>query len=252
MRSAAASSLCLAFALALSGCKSDSDATTASSNTGSNASASTASTNTAPASTGDALTIGHFGSLTGTTATFGKSTDNGIRMAFDEINAKGGVLGKQLKLVTEDDGSQTTQVPLVVNKLINQSNVLCLMGEVASSRSLAAAPIAQKDSVPMVTASSTNPKVTTIGDYIFRTCFVDKFQGYVMAKFANDTLKVKKVAILTDVANDYSKGLTQVFTDDFSKSGGQIVGNESYSEGDKDFQSQLTKIKNPRRERRGI
>lgn len=222
MRGAASASLCLAFAFALSGCKS--------------------ATNTGTAN-GGTLTIGHFGSLTGTTATFGKSTDNGIRMAFDEINAKGGILGKQLNLVTEDDGSQTNQVPTVVNKLINQSNVLCLMGEVASSRSIAAAPIAQKAGVPMVTASSTNPKVTTLGNYIFRTCFVDKFQGYVMAKFATDTLKVKRVAILTDVANDYSKGLTQVFTDDFTKSGGQIVGTESYSEGDKDFQSQLTKIK---------
>jgi len=243
VRGAAASSLCLAFALALSGCKPASDATTASSGAGSNSSATTTSGSTAPASTGDTLTIGHFGSLTGTTATFGKSTDNGIRMAFDEINAKGGVLGKQLNLVTEDDGSEAKQVPGVVQKLINQSNVLCLMGEVASSRSIAAAPIAQKAGVPMVTASSTNPDVTKFGDYIFRTCFIDKFQGYVMAKFATDTLHLKKVAILTDVANDYSKGLTQVFTDDFTKAGGQIVGNESYSEGDKDFQSQLTKIK---------
>jgi len=214
---AALCSLSLAFALSLAGCNS--------------------------ASTSNTISIGHFGSLTGSEATFGTSTDQGIRMAFDEVNAKGGVLGKKLNLVTEDDGSQTTQVPIVVNKLINSSSVLCLMGEVASSRSLAAAPIAQKSGVPMVTASSTNPKVTQVGNYIFRTCFIDPFQGTVMSKFARETLHVKKVAILTDNASDYSKGLTQYFSADWTKSGGQIVASESYKAGDQDFQSQLTKIK---------
>ena len=164
-------------------------------------------------------------------------------MAFDEINAKGGVLGKKLEVFTEDDGSEAKQVPGVVQKLINQNQVLVLMGEVASTRSLAAAPIAQKFKVPMVTASSTSPEVTKKGDFIFRTCFIDPFQGTVMSKFARENLKVKRVAILTDVANDYSKGLTQFFSDDWTKNGGQIVATASYSEGDKDFQSQLTKIK---------
>ncbi len=239
LRGAAFSSFSLA--LALAGCKPAGDATQASSGTNTSAQTSTASTSGAPS--GDTITIGHFGSLTGTTATFGKSTDNGIRMAFDEINAKNPPLGKKIEVVTEDDGSRTEQVPGVVQKLINQNNVLCLMGEVASSRSIAAAPIAQGAKVPMVTASSTNPKVTTLGDYIFRTCFIDSFQGKVMSEFARNTLKVKKVAILTDVANDYSKGLTKVFTDQWTKGGGQIVAQASYSEGDKDFQSQLTKIK---------
>ena len=164
-------------------------------------------------------------------------------MAFDEINAKNPPLGQKITLITEDDGSRTEQVPTVVQKLINQDQVLCLMGEVASSRSLAAAPIAQGDKVPMVTASSTNPKVTQIGNYIFRTCFIDPFQGTVMARFAAQNLKAKKAAILTDVANDYSKGLTQFFSQEWTKNGGQLVSTASYSEGDKDFQSQLTKIK---------
>ena len=242
VRGAAFSSLSLA--LALSGCKPAEDTTNSAAPSGGNAaSTSTNSASTAPAATGDTIAIGHFGSLTGGTATFGKSTDNGIRMAFDEINAKGGVLGKKLDLQTEDDASKTEQVPGVVQKLINQNNVLVLMGEVASSRSLAAAPIAQAAKVPMVTASSTNPEVTKKGDFIFRTCFIDPFQGTVMSKFARETLKVKKAAILTDVANDYSKGLTEYFTKDWEKNGGTIVGTESYSEGDKDFQSQLTKIK---------
>ena len=236
VRGAAFSSL--SFVLALTGCKPEGDAT------GFNTATTAGNTaSTTAVSTNGSIAIGHYGSLTGSTATFGKSTDNGIKMAFDEINAKGGVLGKKLELSTEDDASRTEQVPGVVQKLINQKNVLVLMGEVASSRSLAAAPIAQAAKVPMVTASSTNPKVTQIGDFIFRTCFIDPFQGTVMSKFARDTLKFKRAAILTDVANDYSKGLTQFFSEDWKKGGGQIVATESYSEGDKDFQSQLTKIK---------
>ena len=244
VRGAAFSSLSLL--LAFAGCKPAEDTTNSSAPAGNTAPSSSSTGNSAStttASTGGTIAIGHYGSLTGTTATFGKSTDNGIRMAFDEINAKNPPLGKKLELFTEDDASRTEQVPQVVQKLINQNNVLVLMGEVASSRSLAAAPIAQQSKVPMVTASSTNPKVTQVGDFIFRTCFIDLFQGRVMAEFARNNLKVKKVAILKDEANDYSKGLTEVFTKQWNKAGEQVVATESYSEGDKDFQSQLTKIK---------
>lgn len=233
---------------ALAGCKAPQNASTSGANaaTGNAADVSASGvSNVSPAKpyTGDTLVIGLYGSLTGSTATFGLSSQNGIQMAFDEINAKGAPLGKKLELVSEDDGSKPEQVPSVVLKLINQRNVLALLGEVASSRSLAAAPIAQRAGVPMVSPSSTNPKVTQVGDYIFRTCFIDPFQGTVMAKFARQTLKAQKAAILTDVANDYSKGLTSFFSDQWQKSGGQIVASESYSEGDKDFQAQLTKIK---------
>ncbi|RYG71061.1 ABC transporter substrate-binding protein [bacterium] len=225
----------------LSGCKPAETGGAAGGNTAAGGSAT--SGEAAKAYEGDTLRIGLYGSLTGSTATFGISSQNGIKMAFDEINKKGAPLGKKLELISEDDGSKTEQVPSVVLKLINQNNVLALLGEVASSRSLAAAPIAQRSGVPMVSPSSTNPKVTQVGDYIFRTCFIDPFQGTVMAKFAKNDLKAKKAAILTDVANDYSKGLTEFFTNEWKKSGGQIVATESYSEGDKDFQSQLTKIK---------
>ncbi|HEX8465241.1 MAG TPA: ABC transporter substrate-binding protein [Abditibacterium sp.] len=227
---------------ALSGCKAPE---TAASGNGASANtvASTSGASTSKPYTGENLTIGLYGSLTGSTATFGLSSQNGIKMAFDEINAKKPPLGKKLELVSEDDGSRTEQVPSVVQKLINQRGVLALLGEVASSRSLAAAPIAQRAGVPMVSPSSTNPKVTQVGDYIFRTCFIDPFQGTVMAKFGRTTLKAQKAAILTDVANDYSKGLTEFFTNEWKRSGGTIVATESYSEGDKDFQAQLTKIK---------
>ena len=192
---------------------------------------------------GSEIVIGEYGSLTGTTATFGQSTDNGIRLAFDEINAAGGLLGKPVKVLVEDDRSQPEEATTAVTKLINQSHVVAVLGEVSSSRSLAAAPICQSNKVPMVSPSSTNPRVTQVGDYIFRVCFIDPFQAPVMAKFAAKTLKVKKVAILTDVRNDYSIGLQTFFRQNFKSLGGEIVAEQSYSEGDSDFRAQLTQIK---------
>jgi branched-chain amino acid transport system substrate-binding protein len=192
---------------------------------------------------GKTLKIGFYGSLTGSTAAFGISSKNGIQMAFDEINAKGGPLGKRLELVIEDNGSRTEQVPDCVFKLINQSHVLAILGESSSARSLAAAPIAQHAKVPMVSPGATNPAVTKAGDYIFRSCFIDPFQGTVMATFARGTLKARKAAIFTDVANEYPKSLTKSFIEKWKQLGGQIVATESYSEDDEDFESQLKKIK---------
>ena len=192
---------------------------------------------------GDEIVIGEYGSLTGTTATFGQSTDNGIQMAFDEINKAGGVLGKKVKIIVEDDQSKPEEAATAVTKLINQDNVVAILGEVSSSRSLAAAPICQSSKIPMISPSSTNPRVTQIGDYIFRVCFIDPFQGAVMAKFAADTLKLKKVAILVDVRNDYSVGLQTFFRQHFKRLGGGVVAEQSYSEGDSDFRAQLTQIK---------
>jgi branched-chain amino acid transport system substrate-binding protein len=192
---------------------------------------------------GNEILVGEYSSLTGGTATFGQSTHNGILLAFDEINAAGGVLGKKLKVLTEDDQSKPEEAATAATKLISQNRVVALLGEVASSRSLAAAPIAQSNKVPMISPSSTNPKVTQVGDYIFRVCFIDPFQGAVMAKFAANTLKAKRVAILYDVRNDYSIGLREFFTSTFKSLGGQIVGEQSYSEGDSDFRAQLTQLK---------
>jgi branched-chain amino acid transport system substrate-binding protein len=130
-----------------------------------------------------------------------------------------------------------------VLKLINDKNVLVVLGDIASSNSLAAAPACQSAGVPMVSPSSTNPKVTQVGDYIFRTCFIDPFQGSTMSTFARDTLKAKTAAIFTDTKSDYSKGLTQFFREDWEKNGGKIVRAESYAAGDTNFRSQLTNIK---------
>ena len=194
------------------------------------------------------IVIGEYGSLTGTTATFGISTRNGVDLAIEEINKAGGVLGKQIRVVVEDDQGKPEEAQTVVTKLITSNKVVAIIGEVASSRTLAAAPVAQQARIPMITPSSTNPKVTEIGDYIFRTCFIDPFQGLVMAKFASVTLKLKNVAILRDIKNDYSVGLADVFVENFKKMGGTIVVDQSYSEGDTDFSAQLTSMKSSKPE----
>jgi branched-chain amino acid transport system substrate-binding protein len=191
----------------------------------------------------DEIVVGEFGSLTGTTATFGISTRNGVELALDEINKAGGVLGKKVRVIVEDDQGRPEEAQTVVTKLVNKDRVVAVLGEVASSRSLAAAPVCQSNRIPMITPSSTNPKVTQVGDYIFRVCFIDPFQGFVMAKFAANSLKLNRVAILRDIKNDYSVGLADVFQENFQKMNGKIVADESYSEGDTDFSAQLTAIK---------
>jgi len=188
------------------------------------------------------IVIGEVAAMTGGTATFGTSSNAGTRMAIDEINAAGGLLGKKVRLVTEDDQSKQGEASTVTKKLISRDKVVAMLGEVASSKSLEMAPICQKAGIPMISPASTNPKVTEEGDYIFRICFIDPFQGTVMGKFAN-ARGWKRVAILTDVKADYSVGLTQYFKEYFAKNGGTITGEQSYSSGDKDFKAQLTALK---------
>jgi branched-chain amino acid transport system substrate-binding protein len=192
---------------------------------------------------GSAIKIGEFASLTGKEATFGVSSHEGTLMAIEEINAAGGVLGKKLELLTEDTQSKPGEPQTVVNKLISRDGVVAMLGEVASSRSMEAAPTCQQNKVPMVSPSSTNPKVTEMGDYIFRVCFTDKFQGEVIAKFAATKLKARRIAIFTDVKSDYSKGLAKYFKDAFTGTGGQVVAELDFNSGDKDFKAQLTAIK---------
>jgi len=191
----------------------------------------------------DEIGIGEFASMTGATATFGISSDEGARLAVEEINAKGGVLGRQIRLIVEDDQSKPEEAVTAVQKLINQNKVCAILGEIASSRSLAAAPVCQRCKVPMLSPASTNPKVTKVGDYIFRACFIDPFQGGAMAGFAMNQLKLGKFAVFYDVKNDYSVGLREFFSEYVKTHGGQIIADESYSEGDQDFKAQLTKIK---------
>jgi branched-chain amino acid transport system substrate-binding protein len=189
------------------------------------------------------IKVGVYADLSGQTSSFGQSTVNGIKMAADEINKAGGIGGRQVELLIEDDQGRPEQAATVVTKLISQNQVNAVLGEVASSNSLAAAPKAQAAKVPMITPSSTNPKVTQVGDYIFRVCFIDPFQGEVMAKFGANTLKAKRAAILLDVNSDYSRGLAQFFEENFVKLGGQIVERQSYTQTDRDFKGQLTSIR---------
>ncbi|MBI1871533.1 MAG: ABC transporter substrate-binding protein [Chlamydiae bacterium] len=189
------------------------------------------------------IPIGVYASLTGSTATFGQSMNRGIEMAFSEVNDQGGILGKKMRAVIEDDQSKPEEAKTAVVKLIKRDGVVAVLGEVASSRSLAGAPECQRAGIPMVTPASTNPKVTEMGDYIFRICFIDPFQGEVMAKFTYETLGVREAAIFKDIKNDYSVGLASFFEATFKKLGGKIVANESYSEGDIEFRAQLTAIK---------
>jgi branched-chain amino acid transport system substrate-binding protein len=220
--------------VSISGCTKKTENTTQSAN-----SSNTATT----VASGNEILIGEVGSLTGSEATFGTSTRDGIELAIKQINDAGGIKGKKLRTIVLDDQGKPEEAATAVTKLITQDKVTAILGEVASSRSLAMAPIAQQNRVPMITPSSTNPRVTQVGDYIFRVCFIDPFQGAVMAKFAANTLKVKKAAILRDIKNDYSVGLANFFTETFKKMGGEIVLDQSYSAGDVDFKSQLTSIK---------
>jgi branched-chain amino acid transport system substrate-binding protein len=190
----------------------------------------------------DEIKVGEFAALTGGSASFGQSSHKGTALAIDEINAAGGVLGKKLDLITEDDQSAAGQPATIVHKLIAQDHVVAVLGEVRSSATLEAAPICQQDKVPLISPAATNPKVTEVGDYISRVCFIDPFQGTVMAKFALGK-GWKRVALLTDVKQDYSVGLAEFFEKGFTAGGGKIVKEQKYSTGDKDFKPQLTSIK---------
>ena len=192
---------------------------------------------------GETIRIGEYASLTGKEATYGQASHKGTQLAVEEINAAGGLLGRKLELITEDDQSKSGEAATVVKKLISRDRVIAVVGEVASSRSLEAAPICQNASIPMISPSSTAPEVTQKGDYIFRVCFIDPFQGTVMAKFTKDTLKLRKVALLTSVSSAYSVGLAKYFKERFTADGGTVALEQRYSEGDKDFRAQITAIK---------
>lgn len=187
--------------------------------------------------------IGFFGDLSGPTFNFGQSAMNGVLMAADELNQAGGINGRKIDIVFEDDKGSPELAAQLTGKLIDRDKVTAIIGAGASGNSLAAAPKAQSAHIPLIAPSSTNPAVTQAGDYIFRACFIDAFQGEVMAKFAANTLKAKKAAIMLDFNSPYSRGLTEFFELSFAKLDGQIVLKQSYSQGDADFRGQLSAIK---------
>jgi branched-chain amino acid transport system substrate-binding protein len=189
------------------------------------------------------IQIGFLGDLTGPTFNFGLSAKNGVLMAADEINQAGGINGHSIDIVIEDDKGSPAEAAQVTGKLIDRYKVIAIIAAGASGNSLAAAPKAQSAHVPLIAPSSTNPAVTQAGDYIFRACFIDAFQGEVMAKFAANTLKAKKAAIMLDFNSPYSRGLTEFFEFSFAKMNGQILLKQSYSQGDANYRGQLSLIK---------
>jgi len=189
------------------------------------------------------IKIGHYASMTGSEATFGRSTDNGIKLAVDERNAKGGVKGRTIALTTYDNQGKPDETVTAVTRLIDSDKVVALLGEVASSRSLAGGPVAQRKGVPMISPSSTNPDVTAIGDMVFRVCFIDEFQGKAGAKFILDDLKLKRGATLYNRAQAYSSGLNGFFVDAYQAMGGEIVTQQAFADGDNDFGAQLAAIR---------
>jgi len=195
------------------------------------------------AAAGDTIKIGEYACLTGKEASLGTSSHMGTLLAVEQLNAAGGVLGRQFELITEDTRSKDGESSTAVRKLIARDHVVGILGEVASSRSLEAAPICQASKIPMISPGSTNERVTEIGDYIFRVCFVDSFQGRVMAKFALTRLKAKRVAIFSSSTSAYSVGLARYFRQAFIDGGGEVVAEPKYAEGDRDFNAQLTAIR---------
>lgn len=194
--------------------------------------------------TGEPILIGHFASMTGSEATWGVSTDNGVRFAISEENAAGGVNGRPLKVITYDNQGRAQESATAVTRLITQDHVAAVLGEVASSRSIAGGQVAQRFGVPLISPSSTNPKVTETGDMVFRVCFIDPFQGYACAKFARgEPVKAQKAATLFNRSQIYSTGLNETFKKHFTEMGGAITTEQAYADGDTDYSAQLANIR---------
>ncbi len=189
------------------------------------------------------IRIGEFASLTGKEATYGQAAHKGTLLAIEQANAAGGVLGRKLELLVEDDQSKPGEAATIAKKFISRDKVVAILGEITSGRTLEAAPIAQNAKIPLVSPGATAPEVTTKGNYIFRVCFIDSFQGTVMAKFAHESLKLRRVAVLSSASSAQSVGLARYFKQRFAADGGTVALEQKYSEGDKDFRAQLTAIK---------
>ncbi len=191
------------------------------------------------------IKIGAVLPLTGSIASFGQSSKEALTVLEEEINNKGGILnGRKIKFYYEDDEAQPAKSSNAITKLIDSEKVVGIVGTVTSGGCLAMGPIATKKKIPMITGTATNETVTTVGgEYVFRACYLDPFQGKTVAKFAANDLSAKKAAVLYDLGSDYSKGLSDAFVDSFKSGGGTVTNVLTYNTADKDFNAQLTKIK---------
>ena len=199
------------------------------------------------AANADKYVIGASFELTGNVANYGKSTLSGLKLAVDQVNKAGGVNGKQLVVVESDNKSEPAESGNSVTKLITQDKVVAVVGPATSGCVFAATPVVTSNKVPLIAPCATAPAITVdngqVKEFIFRACFIDPFQGRVMAEFADKTLGVKNVAILHDASSDYSKGLAEVFEKTLNEKGGKVVAKEAFLSKDIDFKAALTKIK---------
>jgi branched-chain amino acid transport system substrate-binding protein len=189
------------------------------------------------------IKIGAVTCLTGALSTFGVSSVQGAKLAVEQINAAGGILGQPIQLIVEDNGSKAGETATIARKFISQDKVVAILGDLTSSATMEGAPLAQAAKIPLLTPSATNVAITKIGNYIFRSCFIDPFTGKIMAKFALDQLKAKQAIVITDVKQDYSVGLTDAIRQYFTENGARISNTLSYSSGDTDFRTQLTGVR---------
>ncbi len=193
--------------------------------------------------TSDTIKIGGIFPLSGSVAVYGTECRNGVELAINEINAAGGIDGKMLELVAEDDEGSPEKSVNAYKKLVTKDKCNVIIGSLTSGCTAAISSLAQAQKVLLLAPAATQTDITDAGDYVFRACFIDPFQGTVGGKFALEDLGAKNAAVLYDVQNDYSIGLYENFKVVFEQGGGKVVAEESYSTGDKDFNAQLTKIK---------
>jgi len=190
------------------------------------------------------IKVGLISALSGKIAPYGMTTMNGMKLAIEQANEAGGIDGRQIKLSIQDNKGNSDETLTIANKLINVDKVVAILGPVISTNSLALAPIAQEEKVPMLTATGTNIDITKAGEYVARTCFVDPFQGEAIANFAVDDLKAKTAIIMTDLSSDYSLGLSKAFEKTFEAAGQKVINQIAYDvNNDVDFSSHLIKIK---------
>lgn len=200
-----------------------------------------------PAAQTNEIKIGGNVEMTGGVANYGNQALSGMKLAFKQVNASGGVLGKKINLILADNKSEPAEAANATTKLITQDKVSLVMGPIVSSNVLATVKIAEDNKVVVMTPTGTNEKITVdngkVHPFAFRACFIDPFQGRVMANYATKSLKVKTAVIYIDSSSDYSKGVAAAFEETFVKNGGKIVGKEAFLQKDQDFKATLTKIK---------
>ncbi|MFC9597802.1 ABC transporter substrate-binding protein [Peribacillus butanolivorans] len=218
---------------------------------GCNSDSKTSSSSGGSSTSGDTIKIGANLELSGGTASFGQSAADGLKLAIEEIN-KEGIDGKKLEIIKVDNKSDAAEATSGSIKLVSQDKVVAVVGSATSTNTLAQVQVAQDNKVPLLTPTATNPDITNkagkLNDYVFRTCFIDPFQGTVAANFASDDIGAKTAAIYVDSASDYSKGLAAAFKEAFTANGGKIVREEAYVTKDTDFRATLTRIKSAKPE----